>query len=63
MRARAIYVLVDEREYVELRKRLLEERKTLAQWVRERIKEYLNKGASEDDRKTASQALPLQGNG
>jgi transposase len=44
---RAIYVLVDEEDYLELRKRLLEERKSLAQWVRERIKEYL-KGAPED---------------
>lgn len=46
MRARAIYVLVDEEDYLELKKRLLEERKSLAQWVRERIKEYL-KGAPE----------------
>ncbi len=43
---KAIYVLVDEREYIELRKRLLEERKSIAQWVRERIREYLSKSTS-----------------
>lgn len=43
---KAIYVLVDERDYIELRKRLLEEGKTLARWVRERIREYLSKSTS-----------------
>jgi transposase len=48
---RAIYALVDEEDYLELRKRLLEERKSLAQWVRERIKEYLK-----EDRNTVDKA-------
>ena len=56
---KAIYVLVDEREYIELRKRLLEERKSLAQWVRERIKEYLalqGEGYPFDDIKRGGEA-------
>ena len=42
---RGVYVLVDERDYLELRKRLLEERKSVSRWVREKIREYLQNEA------------------
>ncbi len=44
---KGIYVLVDEKDYIELRKRLLEERKSVSRWVRERIREYLSKSTSD----------------
>jgi hypothetical protein len=50
---KGIYVLVDEKDYIELRKRLLEERKSVSRWVREKIREYLNKG---EDRNTVDKA-------
>ncbi len=54
---KGLFVFVDERDYLEFKKKLLEEGKTISRWVREKIKEYIHSDTeTHGGQKTHSQA-------